>query len=430
MLYFLQNKYLLFFHKETETQIEYYAQYIDTLGNAISQMVLLEKEKILEGFLEKTYPTITAFYDKKASNIKVYTDIANKGKASEKIKLKIFHLDLKLKTEKTLDFAIMDILYTQYRIFFDSNDIFYVIAKKYPDKKSWRRDIGQIVIFSYDINKNISNENVINMFDKNIKILSQTTYDDTIKFLGTYCNSNKGITDGVFSFNYYKTEQMLSITKISPFNRTITGKLYDPSKAAVPLIMPKDKTQLNQISGLYLFNESLHLKNGDRYLIFENLGFGFFADFLLNDIFIIKINSQGDIVWSSMLPKKQLLYQHPLAISNKNAKRTYSMTSATPFISNNELNLVYNDTRKNISNSLIPQLEDINLNIKEENSPLVCMVAHFDKDGEMTKEELFSSIDEKVSAYIENARQLSENKWLFFASNKKARTRKIGILEW
>ena len=349
----------------------------------------------------------------------MYSELPYKKRSPERFSLRVFDSDFEEIWNKEITLPYNDEVFSveEYRV--DNNGNVYLLGVIYADKSRTRRQgkpTYQYVILAYTQNGTQLEEYKISLGDKFITDLTfRVANDGNLVCAGFYSEVGTYSIRGTYFFRLNAKTKILYKKNLKEFNFDfVTEYMSDRRrKKAREAELRGDKKRQAELyqyalDDLILRSDGGALMVAEQYFVEERFSndFGVYpnrfqtgrTDFLYNynDIIVVNINPEGEIEWTTRIPKNQETYNDGGYFSS------YAMS-----IVRDKIYFVYNDNGRNF---------DANANriygYNGKNS--VIALAELRRDGSLKTYPLFSNRTAEVIARPKICKQIGKNEMAIY----------------
>lgn len=378
-----QKLWLLTTKFENERELVLFSVDTDSLSLGL-------QAKTLISYGSKMTSRVDRFHFKQSPDsrlLMIISELTNDGDSPKQIQFTLFDQKFNLIYQKTIDAASTDKKFTYVDTEIDNQGNFFMFA--FQENGYKRKKLSRALLFQYKLEKQLLFRDTISSIEgKYLKNIQFEINDDSIFVAGYYLEKNDDTkkAKGILSANFPKWSNQKIIINYTPITFYFIGSIFKTTSENQKDWKKRGLTGLEIKEVLYW---------NDSYFIFGEKKTNIRRIYNRIDGMIIScIDKSGNLLWEEFIKKEIYI--------NELAQHSYKLIP-----SENELKLF------------------INLN-KEEYPNYGFYVFHINNKGILSKEMIFSKIENKYYATIPTINQIEENQ--YFILCRKFLNYKVGVL--
>ncbi len=343
-----------------------------------------------------------------SSLMAVYGDIPADRKENEVFKVQVLDRDHNEIWNQSIVLPYTNKYFTVLDQALTNKGELFILGYSEPDRSKGERKSRNSSNKDYKLYRLAKDEDIVE-FDLNLdeKYVSDASihadyFENMIAIPGFYSDSYEGAMKGAFFFTVNQSNL-----------EVITSNSQAFSKEFMMNFMSEKRADKGKEIGSFDFMHFIRREDGGAVVVAErnfvvvtqhtnaNGGFTTHTTYHSHDIIVVNINPEGDIEWSSVVPKKQAL-----------GGRYY--LSHMLMVDENRLHFIYNDNQKNIERYGTDDKLSYMSNVKKS----MAIIATVENDGSVSHDLLFHNKSYKALLVPRKSYQVSNSSVILFAVKK------------
>lgn len=328
----------------TDTGKKYYYQFVDLETFTLKESKFITE---IENNTKKATNSISRFIiNGDEDTITLFYTIPNKNKDIAKIRVQTFDSNFNEKTSSSYEFPFKNDVLSYRNVFMNENNELFVLCKKYDSYKNLADENNhRYVHLLFKIsNGELRLTASIEPNDVHLRSLKCNLTDkNEVVFTGLYSQNDMYAMAGVYSTKISLESGEVLYEKYNKLSVDFFAKLMVDGKKK-----EKAKKKFNEgkrENPYFILKNTIELDDGELLVIAEQMWsftYNYVTTFYNHDIAAIKLNNEGDVVWSNKIGKK-------------NDKTNVSIyNSYFPVLNENKILFFYNGNEKNLNHKTGP----------------------------------------------------------------------------
>ena len=394
------------YHIKEDTYIVF-AQKLSLDGSLIGKMIELDRYKTPEKSLRGQFEFCNT-PDKE--HVVIYYKRPYLVYADENFKVRKYNKEMDLVWEKNLVFPYKGKDFNLFNLKVMQDGNVYMLARIFSDSEAERqKNNNREATYFYrllsftdtdTIQETTFKQTDISISKKWITDVAYTLVHDEIVCSGFYADKKDMSISGMFFLRMEKSTGKSRGLDTEEFSKNLLVE-YIPEKPTPRGMGLRDF----ELHDLVVKNDGSVIFIAEQFYIetvcyTDNKGAISCKDnFNYNDIFVVNVNSKGEIAWHARIPKK-----------TKDANNGYYLSYALA-VSENKLHFLYNDNPANI------EIKDIRRLKPMSPSSSVTVLAEINSKGEVSREKIFDGSNSKVYIKSNLGEQIADKEMIIFGIN-------------